>query len=343
MQRSPLYAPPESASRWKHRKHRSLIVLAGLLLLSVGLLARGIMLLPSGSPRGLPASTSSPSIQAAASMLEDVTTHQVLLGYNMDAELPMASTTKIMTAVVALETGHLDQSVAIGSDVLDLPPEASRMGLLPGDALTMRQLLYGLLLPSGDDAALAIADAVSKERGANFVDLMNQQARALGLTHTHYVNPHGLDARGHYTSASDLVKLTLFALRLPVFSTVIDTYVYTIPDSGQHHAFLPLKNTNELLAPNTGYPGANGVKTGTTSRAGDCLVFSVTRNGRQLVGVVLGAPSDEARFTDARTLLDWGFSVRGSASNPPYPRALDRVIELAFERHQDRQRLRTSQ
>src|SRR5215467_591837 len=98
MQRSPLYAPPETASRWKHRKHRLLIVLAGFLLLSVGLLARGIMLLPSGSPRGLPASTSPPSIQAAASLLEDVATHRVLFGLNMDAELPMASTTKIMTA-----------------------------------------------------------------------------------------------------------------------------------------------------------------------------------------------------------------------------------------------------
>jgi len=315
MQRSPLYAPPETASSWKQRKHWLPIVATGLLLLAVGLLARAIILLPSGSPGGIPASASSPSIQAVASMLEDVTTHQVLFGYNMDDELPMASTTKIMTAVVALETGHLDQSVTVGSDVLDLPPEASRMGLQPGDLLTMRQLLYGLLLPSGDDAAIAIADAVSKERGANFVDLMNQQTQALGLTHTHYVNPHGLDARGHYTSDSDLVKLTLFALRLPFFSTVIDTYVYTIPDSTQHHAFPPLKNTNELLAPNTGYPGANGVKTGTTARAGDCLVFAATRNGRQLVGVVLDAPSDEARFTDARILLDWGFSMQGRASN----------------------------
>jgi serine-type D-Ala-D-Ala carboxypeptidase (penicillin-binding protein 5/6) len=293
-----------------------------LLPVTVGLLARVVMLLPSGgsvSPGGLPASTSSPSIQAAASMLEDVTTHQVLFGYNMDTELPMASTTKIMTAVVAVETGHLDQSVTIGGDVLDLPAEASRMGLLPGDVLTMRQLLYGLLLPSGDDAAIAIADAVSEERGVNFVDLMNQQAQVLGLTHTQYVNPHGLDARGHYTSASDLVTLTRFALRLPFFSTVVDTYVYTIPNSSQHHAFLPFKNTNELLAPDTGYPGANGVKTGTTSRAGDCLVFSAIRNGQQLVGVVLGTPSDEARFSDARTLLDWGFAVRGSASNQAYP------------------------
>src|SRR5579863_5553220 len=122
MQRSPLYAPPETASRWKHRKfrkYRMLIVLAGLLLLAVGLLARGIMLLPSGTP----------SIQATASMLEDVATQRVLFGRNVDAELPMASTTKIMTAAVALESGRLDQSVTIGSDVLDLPSDASRMGL----------------------------------------------------------------------------------------------------------------------------------------------------------------------------------------------------------------------
>src|SRR5579871_4728164 len=310
MQRSLLYAPPETASRWKQRKHRLLIVLAGLLLLEMGLLARGIMLLPSGSPRGIPTPTPTPrlflpappSIQAAASMLEDVTTHRVLFGHNVDAELPMASTTKIMTAVMALETGHLDQSVTMGSDVLDLP----------GDVLTMRQLLYGLLLPSGDDAAIAIADAVSKERGANFIDLMNQQAQFLGLTHTHYVNSNGLDAPGHYTTASDLVNLTRFALRLPPFVSLIATYEYKIPATGQHKAY-DLLNTNQLIWPNSGYPGADGVKTGTTGKAGACLVFSATRNDHQLVGVVLDAPSDDARYTEARQMLNWGFSVIGSA------------------------------
>jgi D-alanyl-D-alanine carboxypeptidase (penicillin-binding protein 5/6) len=292
------------------------IAMPVLVFTPVGQRAQVLLGLATPTPTPKPILTlrgAPPTAQSPVAYLMDADTGNVFVNVHGQDRYPMASTTKIMTAVVALETGHLDQPVTIGCDVLDLPPDASRMGLLPGDVLTMRQLLYGLLLPSGDDAAIAIADAVSKERGANFIDLMNQQAQFLSLTHTHYVNPHGLDAPEHYTSASDLVNLTRFALRLPFFSTLIDTYVYTIPDSRQHHAFPPLKNTNELLAPNTGYPGANGVKTGTTGQAGDCLVFSATRNGQQLVGVVLGAPSDEARFTDARELLDWGFSVRGSA------------------------------
>ncbi|HLW03921.1 MAG TPA: D-alanyl-D-alanine carboxypeptidase family protein [Ktedonobacterales bacterium] len=324
----PPRAPSENYRRWKRRQQRLLILLGVLVLLEIALLARGIMLLPASSATALaptPTATSTPTptpspvptpppptIQAAASMLEDVSTHRVLTGQNVDAELPMASTTKIMTAVVALETGHLDQSVTIGSDVLDLPSDASRMGLSVGEVLTMRQLLYGLMLPSGDDAAIAIADAVGKERGANFIDLMNQQAQFLGLTHTHYVNSNGLDAPGHYTTASDLVNLTRFALRLPPFVSLIATYEYKIPATGQHKAY-DLLNTNQLLWPNSGYPGADGVKTGTTGKAGACLVFSATRNDHQLVGVVLDAPSDDARYTEARQMLNWGFSVIGSA------------------------------
>ncbi|HEU5368614.1 MAG TPA: D-alanyl-D-alanine carboxypeptidase, partial [Ktedonobacterales bacterium] len=163
---------------------------------------------------------------------------------------------------------------------------------------------------SGDDAAIAIADAVGKARKANFIDLMNQQALYLGLTHTHYVNANGLDAPGHYTSASDLAHLTRFALRIPTFDSIIATYSYNIPATGQHKAY-PLKNSNQLLWPTGGYPGADGVKTGTTGDAGACLVFAALRSDHHLVGVVLDAPTDAARYTDARALLNWGFSVVG--------------------------------
>ncbi len=328
MMQGPPRAPSEAYRRRKRRQRRLLILLGVLVLLEIVLLARGIMLLPAASATAIaptPTATQTPTptpspmptppaptVQAAASMLVEVDPHVVLTGQNMNAELPMASTTKIMTAVLALETGNLDQPVTIGSDVLDLPSDASRMGISPGEVLTVRQLLYGLMLPSGDDAAIAIADAIGAERGKNFIDLMNQQAQFLGLTHTHYVNPNGLDAPGHYTSASDLVNLTRFALRLPLFPTLIDTYEYKIPATSQHKAY-DLINTNELIWPSGGYPGADGVKTGTTGLAGDCLVFAATRSGHQLVGVVLDAPSDAARYADARALLDWGFSVIGGA------------------------------
>jgi D-alanyl-D-alanine carboxypeptidase (penicillin-binding protein 5/6) len=326
----PPRAPSEGYRRWKRRQRRLLILLGVLVVLEVGLLARGIMLLPSDSatalaPTPTPTATATPTpsptltptpttplprIQALAGFLMDVSNGDVLFTKNADEKLAMASTTKIMTAVLALENGNLDQPVTIGADALNLPSDASRMGVSVGEVLTMRQLLYGLLLPSGDDVAVAIADAIGKERKENFIDLMNEQARYLGLTHTHYVNASGLDAPGHYTSASDLAYLTRFAFRLPLFASIVATYEYKIPATSQHGTY-DLINTNQLIWPNGGYAGADGVKTGTTGRAGACLVFSAMRSDHHLVGVVLDVPSDAARYTDARALLNWGFSVVG--------------------------------
>jgi serine-type D-Ala-D-Ala carboxypeptidase (penicillin-binding protein 5/6) len=331
MQLSPR-GPSKTYRRWKQRQRRLLILLAVLIILAVGLVTRGIMLLPTadGATVNAPTPTSSPfilfsptpttpqptptapTVQAAGSMMVDLSTGDVLFTQNADQELPMASTTKVMTAMLALEYGHLDQPVTVGADaVKEGLGDASRMGLSQGEVLTLRQLLYGLMLPSGDDAAVAIADAIGKDRGDNFIDLMNATARFLGLTHTHYVNPDGLDAAGHYTSASDLIRLTRYALRLPEFTTLVATYEYKIPATNRHKAY-DLFNTNELLWPNGGYPGADGIKTGTTGNAGACLVFSVTRNDHQLLGVVLGASTDAVRYRDARLLLDWGFSVVSS-------------------------------
>ncbi len=322
----PPRAPSEGYRRWKRRQRRLLIVLGVLVVLEAGLLARGIMLLPSGSatalaPTPTPTATATPTpspsptpstppptIRALAGFLMDVSNGNILFTKNADEKLAMASTTKIMTAVLALENGNLDQPVTIGADALNLPFDASRMGVSVGEVLTMRQLLYGLMLPSGDDVAVAIADAIGKERKENFVDLMNEQARYLGLTHTHYVNASGLDAPGHYTSASDLAHLARFAFRLPLFAAIVDTYEYKIPATSQHKAY-DLRNTNQLLWPTGGYPGADGVKTGTTGDAGACLVFSALRSNHHLVGVVLDAPTDAARYKDARALLNWGFSL----------------------------------
>ncbi len=320
----PPRVPPEAYRRRKRRQRWLLALLAVLILLEIGLVTRGIMLLPTGgaaalAPTAAPTPTRTPTptpnptppapaVQATAAMLVDASTGAVLFTQRVNEELPMASTTKIMTAVLALEYGHLDQPVTIGGDVFQLPGDASRMGLGEGEVLTLRQLLYGMMLPSGDDAAVAVADVVGAGRGENFIDLMNAKARFLGLTHTHYVDPDGLDAPGHYTSASDLIKLTRYALRLPLFVSIVATYAMKIPPTNQHKGY-GLVNTNALIRPDGGYPGADGVKTGTTGEAGACLVFSATRNDHQLLGVVLGAPSDNARYVDARLLLNWGFKV----------------------------------
>ncbi len=304
-----------------------LILLAVLLVLEVALVTRGIMLLPSGkggtaqahpptatfikpSPTAtLPPPPPAPSIQATAGMVIDLSNKMVLFRQNGDEELPMASTTKIMTLLVALEYGRprLNTAVRIGADAVAAGQgENSHMGVSAGEVFSLSDLLYGMMLPSGDDAAVAVADAIAGSVPA-FVGLMNTRAQYLGLTQTHYVNSNGLDASGHYTTASDLLRLTAFALGVPDFTTIVATPEYIIPATSQHKAY-DLQNTNELLGPG-GYDGADGVKTGTTGNAGACLVFSATRGNTRLLGVLLGDPSDGARYHDARALLDWGFTA----------------------------------
>ena len=325
IQRPPELAPIETYRHWKRRQRRLLILLAVLVALEIFLVVRGVMLLPAGghdSPAvaAKPSATATikpsptatpqppppaPVIDAAASILVNASDGNVLFTQNIDAQLPMASTTKVMTAILALQYGKLDQQITIGSDAVAAGAgDNSHMGVSRGEILSLRDLLYGMMLPSGDDAAVAVADGISGSQQA-FVQLMNARAQALGLTHTHYANPHGLDAPGHYTSASDLVKLAEIAMQNPVFATIVATQHYLIPATSQHQKY-DLYNTNELLG---SYDGAEGIKTGGTGNAGDCLVFAVLRNDAELFGVVLGAPDDSTRYSDARALLDWGFTV----------------------------------
>lgn len=258
-----------------------------------------------------------PAITARAAALYDATTGKMLLSTNADSEMPMASTTKIMTAVVALTYGKLDQPITVGPDAVALDNQGTSIaGLKQGETLTLRELLYCLMLPSGDDAALAIADGVGGSQ-AGFVALMNLEAGLLGLSHTHYANPHGLDEPGHFTSAGDLIRLTAYAMRSPVFAQAVDTAVITLPANATHHAFV-LTNTDELLPGEPfAYDGAIGVKTGYTGGAGYCLVFEATQPQGTLIGVVLGESQYDARFTDATALLTWGFSQLGATVTAP--------------------------
>ena len=248
-----------------------------------------------------------PATSAPALLLMDPDTGAIYAAANADQERAMASTTKIMTAVVALTMGKLDQQITVGPDLSALAGTgASLANLRQGDTLTLHDLLYALLLPSGDDAAIVIADGVAGSQD-NFIRLMNFEAALLGMRHTHYADVHGLDAPDHYTTARDLATLTRFAMRNPTFAQIVATAHYTLPATAAHGTY-SWDNTNLLLSSEY-YPGISGVKTGFTGNAGACLVFAAARPYGRLLGVVLGEPDDQARFTDAAALLDWGFAL----------------------------------
>lgn len=257
-----------------------------------------------------------PTLTAREAALYDATNGKTLLTVNADQETPMASTTKIMTAVVALTYGKLDRAISVKADAVALDNQGTSIsGLRQGETLNLREMLYCLMLPSGDDAAIAIADGVGGSQNG-FVALMNLEAGLLGLSRTHYANAHGLDQPGHYTTAGDLVKLTAYAMSSPTFARIVSTAAITLPATATHHTYI-LTNTNELLPGEPfAYPGAIGVKTGYTGGAGYCLVFVATRPQGTLIGVVLGEPLYNARFTDASALLNWGYSQILATTTP---------------------------
>jgi D-alanyl-D-alanine carboxypeptidase (penicillin-binding protein 5/6) len=224
---------------------------------------------------------------------------RVLWARTPDVRRPMASITKIMTAVVALEHSSL-------TDVVTVPREAvkvgqSSAGLIAGEKLTMQELLQALLVKSGNDAAVTIADHVGGSQ-AGFVAMMNSKAVDLGLKDTHYANPHGLDAPGHYTTADNLSVLTRYAMTKPEFRDIVKLKVVTI---GKGKRKRLLHTTDELIGV---YQGDIGVKTGNTNGAGYSVVSAAQRGGVTLYAIILGTKSDRQRFLDAKALLDWGFA-----------------------------------
>jgi len=258
-----------------------------------------------------------PHLSATAAILADLDTERILLDVNAHRRLPPASTTKIMTALLALERTQLDEVVVVPDKV---QTEGVNIGLVPGERITLETLLYGLLLASGNDAAITIAEHVG-DSVDKFVALMNARAAELGLHDTHFTNPHGLDAPDHYSSAYDLFLLTKTALANPTFAHMVATPAIAIGG----RTFV---NRNQLLGPN-GYPGADGVKTGTTPAAGQCLVASVSRDGHRALAVVLGSGD---RYTDAKVLFDHYFAYYGWQPLTLFGNALDWLDDGVGER-----------
>lgn len=241
-----------------------------------------------GTVQALTATRRMPKLSAEAYLLYDLDANQLLLSHNVHAALPPASLTKLMTALLVLEQADLTAEVTIErSDLVG----GATMALRAGEMLTVEQLLWGMLIPSGNDAATALARHVAGSSKA-FVELMNQRAQALGLAASHFVNPHGLDVDGHTSSAADLLLLTQLLWRYPLFRQIVA--VDTAEIAGHQ-----LRTTNELLGQDN---RINGIKTGTTDRAGQCLVAGLQQNGRQVFIIVLNSRD---RYADTQALYSY--------------------------------------
>ena len=209
----------------------------------------------------------------------------------------MASTTKVMTALMAIEYGHLDEVVTVGRNAYGVPGTSIYLDL--GEQIPLRDLLYGLMLASGNDAAVAIAEHISGDT-ATFCRQMTQRAAELGCKDTVFINPNGLPAAGHHTTARDLALIARQAMSHPLFREIVSTQRASIPWAARSYSRI-LNNKNKLLST---YEGATGIKTGYTKAAGRCLVFGARRNGMEVIGVVLNC-SDW--FQEAARLMDLGF------------------------------------
>ncbi|CUH94822.1 putative secreted protein [Propionispora sp. 2/2-37] len=238
-----------------------------------------------------------PAVSAEAAILMIAGDHTVLFDKQANAIMYPASTTKITTLITALEKGDLNSVVTVSPQAAQC--EGSSLELRAGDKLTLKEALYGMMLVSGNDAAEAVAQSVGGSIPA-FVAMMNDKAAEIGATRTHYTNPHGLpDPINHYTTAYDLALITSYAMKNPIFADIVSRRVYDVHFINRETVYVT--TTNKFLSR---YPGANGVKTGFTNDAGDCLVAAAKRGNVELIAVLL---NDDYRWDDAVKLLDYGF------------------------------------
>ena len=252
------------------------------------------LIIPSPAP--LPLNTTNvfpPDVSAEGVLVIDIPSDTVLFAKNPDVKYLPASTTKIMTALVALEDYKLEDEVTINTVI----SEGQKMGLIKDEVMTVENLLYGTLVHSANDAAFTLAE--HHEGGVEaFVGRMNQKAENLHLTKTHFTNPIGFDDPNHYTTPRDLATLATVALGNPTFTKIVGIPQITIADTTYTH-FHSLRNVNELLGK---IPGIYGIKTGWTENSGQSLVTVVTRNGRKVLMVIL---KSEDRFGETEALLNW--------------------------------------
>ena len=243
--------------------------------------------------------TQLPTINSRAYVVIDRNSNTILIGKNENQRKKMASTTKIMTALVVIEHCNLSDIVEVSKK--SASTGGSRLGLKTGDKITVYDLLYGLMMRSGNDAAVALAEHISGSI-TDFANLMNEKAKNLGLSNTHFVTPHGLDEDEHYTTAYELALLSNYAMNNEIFAKIVGTKNYTITLNGYPKT---LTNTNELLGV---LNGIYGIKTGFTNGANRCLVTCCKRGNMDIICVVLGADTKKYRTTDSIKLIEYSFN-----------------------------------
>ncbi len=239
-----------------------------------------------------------PIIYARTAILYDRKYKRILFEKNSSEQVPNASTTKILTAIVAYENGNVDDIVTVSKNAANTG--GSKVNFKENDKITLNDLLYGMLLRSGNDAAVAIAEHIGGDV-ETFCNMLNEKAKKIGAINTNFTSPHGLDEDNHYSTAYDLVIIADYALSIPYIANIVRCKTAQIKINGIERG---ISNTNEMLSC---YDGADGVKTGYTGDAGRCLVTSATRDGRQLISVVLGCNTKKQRTTESIKLLNYGF------------------------------------
>ena len=239
-----------------------------------------------------------PKINSRAAIIYERNTGRILWGKDIDSKRKMASTTKIMTAIVVMENANLNEIIEVSKKAAGTP--GSRLGLKTGAKITVNDLLYGLMLCSGNDAAVALAEHTGGSI-EGFAEMMNKKAKELGLEQTNFVTPHGLDADEHYTTARELAIITNYALKNEKICNLVGTKTYTVTINGYPKT---ISNTNELLG---NLEGVYGVKTGFTNGANRCLVTATKRGDMDIICVVLGADTKKDRTKDSVKLIEYAF------------------------------------
>ncbi|MDX9917443.1 MAG: D-alanyl-D-alanine carboxypeptidase family protein [Gudongella sp.] len=262
-----------------------------------------------------PAYADSLSLLAPSSILIDYDTGEVLYDNNSSMKTYPASTTKMMTAILAVENGNFSDVVTVDDEIVSLT-KGSHVALEPGEQLTLEQLMYAMMLPSANDAALAIAKHIGGTLD-NFIRMMNEKARVIGALDTNFVNPNGLHKDDHYSSAHDMALIGRYAMQYDVIREIVNTVTYEIPPTNKKTEARYLKITNKLLFSteklnidgklvDAKYDGASGIKTGYTPEAMNCLVSYAERGGQRLIAAVMMADGN-GNYCDTHTLLDYGF------------------------------------
>ena len=246
-----------------------------------------------------------PNVQAESAILINARTGSVIYEKNADTRRSPASLTKVMTCILGLEEKGLDSIFNIS--MAAAATEYSDLGMKGGEKMRSGELMRGMMMESDNGAAVVVAQNVSGNI-LKFADRMNAKAKELGCRKTHFSNPHGLTAKWHYTTARDMAKIAAYAMKNPDFRNIVSSKSSVIHWASPSGKTYKADNTNRLLS---FYTGANGIKTGWTSAAKGCLAASAKRNDIELIAIVLKSPDGDSRFADARSMLDYGFSVGG--------------------------------